>query len=478
MKAKLTFLLTILGLICYANAAIINVPGNYPTIQGAINAAQNHDTILVEPGTYFENINFRGKNIVVTSRYYLTNNPATIYATVINGSTPPNPDSGSCVTLINVDSTAVLQGFAITGGTGTKWLDEYGAGLYREGGGILMQYSSPVIQNNIIFNNQVNNISGVTSTGGGGMRIGDGYPRIFNNVIMNNSARYGAGIVLNYTGGELYNNIICVNYGSFQYGAGSGIWVNGTFTRPRTIVNNTIVNNSATNGTAGVYSGGLAAATMINSIVWGNTSPGGAQILGGSAFFARYCDVQGGYPGAGNINSDPAFSDSNYILLSNSPCIDKGDSSIIYNDPEDPQNTGFAKYPSRGTLRNDIGAYGGPLTRILSNLLIGIKEISSSTPINFVLYQNYPNPFNPVTKIKFELAVTPHSPLERGQRGVMVRLAIYDIVGKEIELAVSQQLRPGTYEVEWDGSKYTSGVYFYKLIADGFSVTKKMVLVK
>ena len=116
---------------------------------------------------------------------------------------------------------------------------------------------------------------------------------------------------------------------------------------------------------------------------------------------------------------------------------------------------------------------------------IGIQPISSEVPKQFILHQNYPNPFNPVTKIKFQI------PLLRGVsggRGVLVRLVIYDILGREIAVLVNEQLNPGTYEVEWDGSDYSSGVYFYQLnITDAsapasgtgpLSITKKMVLLK
>jgi hypothetical protein len=139
-------------------ANIIHVPGSFSTIQAAINSSANGDTILAEPGTYFENINFRGKRIVLTSRYYLSNDPNFINTTIINGSTPLQLDSSSCVRITSgEDSTTVLQGFTITGGTGTKWQDIHGAGRYREGGGILIELSSPVIQNNIIINNQATN---------------------------------------------------------------------------------------------------------------------------------------------------------------------------------------------------------------------------------------------------------------------------------------------------------------------------------
>jgi hypothetical protein len=469
---KFLFLL----IVCTASSAnIINVPGNYSTIQGAINASADGDTVLVESGTYFENINLRGKKIVLTSRYYLTNDPATIWATVINGSTPSQLDSGSCVIINNnEDSTTVLQGFTLTGGTGTKWQDEHGAGRFREGGGILIQYSSPVIQFNIIHNNQVIDMTGVESTGGGGMRVGDSYPRIYNNILMNNTGRYGAGLVLNYTGGEVKNNVICVNYGSNQFGAGSGIWLNGSFTRPITVINNTVVNNSSANGTPGIYGFGGVQASFLNNIVWGNISPTNIQISGGN-FSVKYCDVQGGYTGAGNLDTNPQFADSNYYLSSGSQCIDRGDSSAIYNDPEDPNNPGYAKLPAHGTIRNDMGAYGGPLAKILSNLLIGIKQPGLIVPGSFLLNQNYPNPFNPSTKIRFSI------PLLNGgleEQGVFVRLVIYSILGKEIATLVSEKLSPGTYEIQWDASNYPSGIYFYTVISGEMKETRKMILLK
>jgi hypothetical protein len=63
-------------------------------------------------------------------------------------------------------------------------------------------------------------------------------------------------------------------------------------------------------------------------------------------------------------------------------------------------------------------------------------------------------------------------------RGVLVKLIIYDLLGREVATLVNESLKPGTYEVEWDGSTFASGVYFYKLISDDFIETKKMVIIK
>lgn len=446
----------------YSN--IKNVPAQYSTIQSAINASVNGDTVLVAPGTYLENINFRGKKIVLTSQYYQTLNPATIMATVIDGNSPVNPDSASCVIFCSgEDSTTVLQGFAITRGSGTKWNDEHGAGVYREGGGILVALASPVIQNNIIYNNACSNMAGVLSTGGGGLRIGDCYIRLYNNVIMNNTARYGGGVVLNYTGAELKNNVICANYGSFQFGAGTGIWINGVFSRQITVTNNTISGNSSTTGICGIYGSGTAA--FKNNIVWGNTSPSNVQVSG--ALNMTYSDIQGGYPGSGNLNIDPLFADSNYVLLVSSPCVDKGDSSTQYNDLPDPNNGALAKYPSRGALRNDMGAYGGPLARLLSNQLIGIPNIGSQAPVDYSLYQNYPNPFNPNTNITFDLPV-----------GNFTSLKVFDILGREVSVLVNEFKQQGRYTVSFDASQLSSGIYFYTLQAGNMVITKKMILNK
>jgi hypothetical protein len=478
MKSKILLLILFLFASSFASALIIHVPTNYNTIQLGINAANNGDTVLVEPGTYFENLNFRGKKIVLTSRFYIGNNLSYIQSTIINGSTPASPDSATCVRFHNgEDSTTVLQGFTITGGTGTKWTDEHGAGIYREGGGILIAFCSPIIKNNIITNNEAINTSGVMSCGGGGLRIGDGTPKILNNIIMYNKGLYGAGIVLNYTGVTVKNNLICYNSQSTSFQAGAGIWANNTLSgKIRLIENNTIMHNSSTTGTAGVLSYG-SILVLRNNIVWGNTTPlNGPQVLtfNGGTLTATYCDIQGGLIGAGNINVYPQFADTNFILANGSPCIDAGDSSSVYNDPADSANPGIAKFPSKGGLRNDLGVYGGAGSLLLSNnMVIGINENNKILPEGFRLYQNYPNPFNPSTKILFDV------PVKNGSRAMTnIQLKIYDVLGKEIAKLIDGQLSAGNYEVSWNAADIPSGIYFYKLISGNFSDSKVMILTK
>jgi hypothetical protein len=145
------------------------------------------------------------------------------------------------------------------------------------------------------------------------------------------------------------------------------------------------------------------------------------------------------------------------------------------------KNDGFNIVPYISSfLINDNYLFAGTYSysvwkRPLSELL-GTQKISSTIPQEFHLCQNYPNPFNPVTKIKFDIP-TPLTPPE-GEKSGFITLIIYDVLGCEIAVLVNEQLKPGTYEVEWDGTNYPSGVYFYKLMAGDYSAAKRMILLK
>jgi hypothetical protein len=98
---------------------------------------------------------------------------------------------------------------------------------------------------------------------------------------------------------------------------------------------------------------------------------------------------------------------------------------------------------------------------------IGIVPVSTTIPSGYSLDQNYPNPFNPVTNIQFALPNAGY-----------VKLAVYDMNGKEVAVLVNGQLAAGTYKADYNASSLSSGVYFYKLTAKDFTATKKMILIK
>jgi hypothetical protein len=96
------------------------VPQDYSTILAAINASANGDTVLVAEGLYFENVNYKGKAIVVASIYLTTDDTSHISRTIIDGSKPGNTASASVVYFVSrEDTNSVLCGFTITGGKGT-----------------------------------------------------------------------------------------------------------------------------------------------------------------------------------------------------------------------------------------------------------------------------------------------------------------------------------------------------------------------
>ncbi len=104
----------------------------------------------------------------------------------------------------------------------------------------------------------------------------------------------------------------------------------------------------------------------------------------------------------------------------------------------------------------------------LSNISpIGITNQSLYVPASYKLMQNYPNPFNPTTNIRFDI------PKES-----RVKISIFDVLGREVDVLVDQQMKPGTYKVDWRADKFSSGLYFYRLVTNDYVDVKKMILVK
>lgn len=265
----------------------INVPADQPTIQAGIVVAVSGDTVLVSPGTYLENIDFLGKDIVVQS----TDGPV---VTMIDGS-----GTTSCVTFKNAEGPgAALDGFTLTNGLGTL-----GAG---DGGGVVVYPNSGSIK---------------------GAR-----PTIRNNIISGCSAAYGGGIYSSKSAPTIVRNVI---YGNTATGQGGGIAILNPsvgFAEVPIVDHNTVFGNSAGNG-AGIGVWTNATPVILNTIAWGNNGP---MLLGGAT--VSYSDIQGGWPGTGNISEPPLFADAlagDFSLLFGSPCIDAGDPA----SPLDPDGT-------------------------------------------------------------------------------------------------------------------------------------------
>ncbi|MFZ4591581.1 MAG: T9SS type A sorting domain-containing protein [Ignavibacteria bacterium] len=137
----------------------------------------------------------------------------------------------------------------------------------------------------------------------------------------------------------------------------------------------------------------------------------------------------------------------------------------------------YFSVPQGGTIEFHVfldyfysGYLGGGFLRMIDPfdwVPTDIIPIQGNVPEKFSLSQNYPNPFNPKTNINFQVPKTS-----------LVTLKVYDVLGREVVALVNEKMQAGSYKVDFDGSRYTSGTYFYRLETDGYAETKKMLLIK
>ena len=120
-----------------------------------------------------------------------------------------------------------------------------------------------------------------------------------------------------------------------------------------------------------------------------------------------------------------------------------------------------------GKPLGDLNWYPQYAERWDPSLLTGIEQVNTSVPESYKLGQNYPNPFNPTTKIEFAIPQSGN-----------VSLKVFNILGQEVATVINKQMKAGSYQVDFDGSKLTSGVYVYRLETPNYSVSKKMLLLK
>ena len=118
------------------------------------------------------------------------------------------------------------------------------------------------------------------------------------------------------------------------------------------------------------------------------------------------------------------------------------------------------------TTHLNVNQFGAFVAKIVESP-VGIKNELTSIPADYSLSQNYPNPFNPSTTIKFSLP-----------KEVYVTVNIYNSMGEDVSKLISKEMNPGEYTTEWNASGFSSGVYFYRIVADNFIQTKKLLLIK
>jgi predicted outer membrane repeat protein len=288
---------------------------------------------------------------------------------------------------------------------------------------------------------------------------------LINCVVSSNSSPGGNGGGLASGLSEILIINTTVSDNSASEGGGISAWESGVKFYNSAIIRNTVTEYNCRGG--GISLEYNSRSDLANCILWDNYAsniPDGIYTDTSSIVSASYSDIQAGWPGVGNINAEPLFRDPNhgdFHLMSiacgdsaDSPCIDAGDPNIL--DSLLDCSWGL------GGPRSDMGAYGGG-----DSAIVGILENMPSLPDRFILLQNYPNPFNARATIRFVLP-----------KSQDVDLAIYDLLGRQVETIIDEYKQAGVHTVTFNASRLSSGVYFYRLQAGDIVETKRMVLLK
>lgn len=480
-------------------AIIINVPGDYPTIQQGIDASIDGDTVLVASGIYadsavtdvlveHEHASFllnsnlmvievyevvsQTSGLIDPSEYYWFSRPGycgisfpytfeynghlldisfrilSVYperpvihvSIVLMGESPTTTRiyGGGEQPIVNITAdNVVVEGFTIFEGNG--WGDV--SGIYAD------SRAGLAIRNNIISDmNGWGDVSGIRAESCTGLTIS-------NNIIYETGGWGDVSAIrlISCSGSHIHNNTL------FELGS----WQIGAAIRLDDCVETSVINNIA------------------DEIMWGGGY--GIYCTGTSSPAISYncfhgCGYGGCNPGQGDISLDPLFvsverMDWDFHLQSlqgsyhsgewlpdprHSPCIDTGDPTFSFDNEPEPN----------GNLIN-MGAYGNTDEASLSSSgpIATFREVP--LPLTHALYPNFPNPFNPITTIRYDVKQT-------GQ----VLLTIFNLLGQEVATLADGMRLPGSYTTVWNATGLPSGIYLCRMEVVGFVYTRKLVLVK
>jgi len=386
MKLKLVGLLVVAVIMAigsfFAEAKVIHVPADYPTIQAGIDAAVAGDQVVVAAGTYTgtgnKNLDFKGRAITVESE---------------NGAEKcvidcENKGRGFYFHS-DETNTSVISGFTIRNGYASgNWPDNNGGGVYCEN-------SSPTVTNVIITRNTAVN-------DGGGVYCSYSSPTLTNVIFTENLADYGAAIFCDNSFLALVNNVIVRNMASYR---GGGIFCH--YSSPM-LINTTVAENIATTDGGGIFCHNNSSPVVINTILWEDT-PQEVCFNGEwapNSITISYSDIRGGLAGIitndngvvnwgpGNIDADPLFvnpDNSDYHLQFGSPCIDAGTpigapvDDIEGNPRDEFPDMGAYEYQavSTGSITGTVtDTAGNPIKGALVIAILGETKIKASTDSN------------------------------------------------------------------------------------------------
>lgn len=501
MYKTFLFAVIIIALVCVStNATIINVPGDYPTIQEGVNACSHGDTVIVAPGTYYENVViYQSISLIGTNRD----------CTIIDGS-----EEGDVVTIGYEVDSVFISGFTIRN-SGDEELDaglelntadnctidfckfnDNNSGLYlhascynlitrcyfsSNNNGIFFWefYPAPlgnnqsnVISNNIIHNNnnhgilfehmmyyhQSNVIIGnsISNNTTGISMITSEENEIYYNDLISNSG-YGISLSMCMCGGMYnklhHNNFLSNNEDSVQasdYGSGIDYWYSLTAEEGNYWSDYTGPDNNGDgigdvpydidgDESQDLYPLMEPLYAVIEGVVTNEMSE----------------PIEGAYVLAvGTPVDDSTNSNGGYGL----DTLGAGMWDILFLHPSyrDTIVSGLATTPGHTTMLN-----------VIMSISTDIEERIVPVPSNFTLFQNYPNPFNAMTVIRYSLPEPSYITIET-----------FDILGRRVETLVQGEQPAGYHQAVWDTGDRSSGIYFCRIKVGDHIQSRKMVLIK
>lgn len=207
-----------------------------------------------------------------------------------------------------------------------------------------------------------------------------------------------------------------------------------------------------------------------NVVVLSYSGFGGSKVYKSTDGAASWVSINGNLPDS-PVNDIlifyPGFSTSIYYAATDVGVFFTNDYGTTWTELADglPNTVAMHLDYHQPSNKLRIGTHGRGVWE--TEAVVGLVNYNNEVPSAYTLQQNYPNPFNPITTIKYDVV-----------KSGLVKLSVFDVLGKELKTIINEVQQAGTYTVQFDASRLTSGVYFYKLETGGFVETKKMMLVK
>ncbi|MBW6492529.1 MAG: T9SS type A sorting domain-containing protein [Lentimicrobium sp.] len=495
---KLTLFTAILMTANMLFAQIIHIPADYPTIQQGVNAANDGDTVLVHPGTYYENVNISNKSITLASLYLTTQDTSYITQTVIasvhldgcnnarlSGLTLSDESS---VGLSCWGSNAMIDNLIITGNSSSDWLGGGGVLIYdcidlrfsdviisdniyqgynnnlSQGGGIFCENSNPVFHNVTISDN-----TAMPFGYGGGISCWNSSPIFENCFFTGNSAKYGGAVYCADGSNPVFRNVVFAgnNWGE-DWGMGSVLYLEDSWGPCfPSLINCTMTGNAGVHHNPNLISCGWSYScpsnvTVTNSISWYNGNEYG-WYDGFDYSTVSYSNVGCYMPGEGNINMEPLFlgtGEHPYQLSPGSPCIDTGTPDTTgLNLPLTDLMGNYRIWDGDGDgiERIDMGAY-----EFDAPIFVGIPQFEIANTKYEI--QIFPNPFTTHTTIEFSLPKTS-----------MVSILVFNAMGAKVAELHHSQLPAGQQQFSWDAGDLPKGLYFCRVQAGQEWMARKII---